>query len=65
VLLYGQGCSPRPRITGRPQPAVVVDNPSAPATGLIAPFAPSRHGEAGGDVEGPLTRHAAARFGQR
>lgn len=65
VLLYGQGCSPRPRITGRPQPAVVVDNPSAPATGLTAPLAPSHNGDAGGDGEVPLTRHAAARFGRR
>jgi hypothetical protein len=61
MLLYGQGCSPRPRITGRPQPAIVVDSPSAPATGLTAPLAPSHRGD-GGRL---LTRHAAARFGQR
>lgn len=65
VLLYGQGCSPRPRITGRPQPAVVVDNPSAPATGLTAPLAPAHRSDAGGDGGGALTRHSAARFGRR
>jgi hypothetical protein len=65
VLLYGQGCSARPRIVGGPQPALVIDAPSAPTTGLIPPRLPAHNGDAGGDVAGSLTRHAAARFGRR
>lgn len=64
VLLYGQGCAPRPRIANCRLPAVAVEGSGLVAAGLASPLLRQYNGDAGANVrEGP-TRGAGARYGR-
>ncbi|MBN8213562.1 MAG: VCBS repeat-containing protein [Xanthomonadales bacterium] len=64
VLLYGQGCAPRPRIANCRLPPVAVQGSGLVAAGLASPLVRQHNGAAGANVrEGPA-RGAGARFGR-
>ena len=64
VLLYGQGCAPRPRIANCRLPPVAVQGSGLVAAHLASPLVRQHNGDAGANVrEGP-TRGAGARFGR-
>ena len=64
VLLYGQGCAPRPRIANCRLPPVAMEGSGLEAAHLASPLVRQHNGDAGANVrEGP-TRGAGARFGR-
>jgi hypothetical protein len=64
VLLYGQGCAPRPRIANCRLPPVAVEGSGLEATQLASPLMRQHNGDAGANVREGLTRGAGARFGR-
>lgn len=64
VLLYGQGCAPRPRIANCGLSPVVVEGSGLVAAHLASPLVRQHNGDAGANVREGLTRGAGARFGR-
>jgi hypothetical protein len=64
VLLYGQGCAPRPRIADCRLPPFAVEGSGLEAAHLASPLVRQHNGDAGANVREGLTRGAGARFGR-
>ncbi|MEQ1511865.1 MAG: VCBS repeat-containing protein [Lysobacteraceae bacterium] len=64
VLLYGQGCAPRPRIADCRLPAVAVQDSGLEAALLPSPLVRQHNGDAGTNIREGLTRGAGARLGR-
>lgn len=62
VLLYGQGCAPRPRVANCRLPPVAVQGPGLVAAGLASPLVRQHNGDVGANVREGSTRGAGARF---
>jgi FG-GAP-like repeat len=64
VLLYGQGCAPRPRIANCRLLPVAVQGSGLVAAGLASPLVRQHNDDAGVNVREGLARGAGARFGR-
>jgi hypothetical protein len=62
VLLYGQGCAPRPRIANCRLPPVAAQASGLATASLASPLVRPHNGDVGANIRDGLTRGARARF---